>query len=80
MLYDPEDYPEGHSPFCHRSCAHPCHDKYEQEVKKRDEYLKKTEDFLSYCRYRDLNSEDLISLKMFKNYVIDHGGSLEDCG
>lgn len=28
--YDPDDYPEGHSPFCHRSCDHSCHDAYDE--------------------------------------------------
>lgn len=24
-----DGYPEGHSPFCHCSCDHPCHDAYD---------------------------------------------------
>jgi hypothetical protein len=24
-----DDYPEGHSPYCHRSCTHPIHDRYD---------------------------------------------------
>lgn len=34
-LYDPDEYPEGHSPFCHKGCDHPCHDAYDQWVAAR---------------------------------------------
>lgn len=30
-MYDPDDYPEGHSPFCHKTCDHPCHDEYDRQ-------------------------------------------------
>lgn len=29
-LYDVDAYPEGHSPFCFKDCAHPCHDAYDE--------------------------------------------------
>jgi hypothetical protein len=29
--WNPEEYPEDHSPFCHKSCDHPCHDAYDQQ-------------------------------------------------
>ncbi len=45
----------------------------------KDEALKKTDDFLGYCKQRDLNPEDPIELECFKNFIIDHGGSLQDC-
>ena len=31
-----DEYPEGHSPYCHKSCDHPCHDKYDEEQKARE--------------------------------------------
>lgn len=30
ITYNADEYPEGHSPFCHRSCDDPCHDAYDQ--------------------------------------------------
>lgn len=31
-LYDPDAYPEGHSPFCSRTCTDPCHDEYDRQA------------------------------------------------
>lgn len=45
----------------------------------KDEELVKTEDFLAYCRWKDYRPEDPITLHLFKNDVIDHGGNLDDC-
>jgi hypothetical protein len=44
-----------------------------------DEDLAATEDFLNHCKDKNLNPEDPESLEIFKNFIIDHGGSLECC-
>lgn len=46
---------------------------------KFDQTLLKSEDFLKYCQGRNLDPKDLALLPIFKNFIIDHGGRLEDC-
>lgn len=36
--WNPEDYPEGHSPYCYKTCDDPCHDAYDEEKKKINLY------------------------------------------
>lgn len=36
------------------------------------------EDFLVYCKQRNLDPEDPFVLETFRNFIIDHGGEWEE--
>lgn len=38
-MFNAEEYPEGHSPFCFKDCDHPCHDAYDEEQRQKQRFL-----------------------------------------